>query len=90
MVASLTTLTVTSQVQKIVHGTFVERVMNSTSGVFINMFNRQSALYKAHTPELKKLAVVLEAVGSPVRVLQYDWNQNELPEEAKELDMVPT
>ena len=52
------------------------------------MFNDQSAMHKAHTPELKKLAVALEAAGAKIQVLQYDWNNNELPEAARELEMV--
>ena len=63
--------------------------MDSPHGVFLNMFNYQSSTYKAHTPELKKVSSVLHTVGSSSRVLQYDYNRNEMVAEAKELEMVP-
>jgi len=74
--------------QKIVHSTFKEHIMDSPTGLFVNMFNYQSALYKAHTPELKKAASVLHTIGSSTRVLQYDYNRNEMLAEAKELEMI--
>jgi len=75
-------------VQKIVHTTFKEQAMDSPHGVFLNMFNYQSSTYKAHTPELKKVSSVLHTVGSSSRVLQYDYNRNEMVAEAKELEMI--
>lgn len=68
--------------------TFKEQVMDSPHGVFINMFNYNSGVYKAHTPELKKLAAALHTAGSNIRVLQYDFNKNEMDPAAKELEMV--
>ena len=64
--------------------------MDNPHGVFLNMFNYQSSTYKAHTPELKKVSSVLHTVGASSRVLQYDYNRNEMVAEAKDLEMVPT
>lgn len=72
----------------VVGHTFVESIMKNEKDVLLNMYRRDQPLYKIVQPELKKVAKVLAQLKAPAQVFAYCWEDNDIPKEAAELEMI--
>jgi len=73
----------------VVGHTFVESIMgNADKDVLLNMYRRDQPLHKIVQPELVKVAKALAQLDAPSRVYAYCWEDNEIPAEATELEMI--